>query len=191
MRLTLPLWKWGVIFKSWVVSSLTVFMIKWRNIKENEKWGREFIEGIEVFLNNVGQDLVRPMGSKSGGKHSCFWWEYVHLLVLILRDSKCENWEKQVFWIKKPKKPEQMRNTGREVNFRLCMLGLRIQIKAENLKRLMILSSCVAAKHLQNKLSLLCFGQDGCLMLKENRILKWWGLWSDPIPSSVCLENPD
>jgi len=54
----------------------------------------------------------------------------------------------------------------------LCMLGLRASIKAANLNHVVILSSGVAAKPFQNKLSLLCFSRDGCLMLEENRMLK-------------------
>lgn len=54
-------------------------------------------------------------------------------------------------------KTDEEEITGGEVNFVLCMLGLRALIKAANLNHVMILSNDVAAKHLQNKLSLLCF----------------------------------
>lgn len=95
------------------------------------------------------------------GSVSVYWYSLSMILSVRTEKSRCLK-----------SKNRWGRNTGGEINFLLCILGLRAWVKAANLNHVMILSNGVAANHLQNKLSLLCFSRDGCLMLEKNRMMK-------------------
>lgn len=36
-------------------------------------------------LNSMGKGQLRPMGSKNSEKHRNVWWNFMHLLILILK----------------------------------------------------------------------------------------------------------
>lgn len=138
-------------------------------------------------------EIVSRLGKRVHRREVCLSWivwdktssglweaKIVKRLMLLVRVCAFTGIHSPWSWVWEPRKANVLnknknrwgRNTGGEVNFMLCMLGLRAWIKAANLNRVMILSNGVAATHLQNELSLLCFSRDGGLMLEENRVLK-------------------